>query len=120
MMILYCDNVIFATKQEFKHIPGEIMDKLTEAGLDFDQEDTGTINTFLGIDLDPVDSTTLKMLQKCLTQRIIDALSLTDSAPKPTPSANILGKNEDEPLFGNKSFNYRSILGMMHYLTGNT
>jgi hypothetical protein len=60
------------------------------------------------------------MSQKRLTQRIINALSLADSAPKPTPSASILGKQEDEPLFDNKSFNYRSVLGMMHYLTGNT
>ena len=96
------------------------MDTSKEDGLDFDREDTGTINTYLGIDLDPIDSTTLKMLQKCLTQCIIDALLLADSAPKPTPSASILGKHEGKPLFDNKSFNYRSILGMMHYLTGNT
>ena len=120
MMILYCDDVIFATKQENKHVPGEIMDKLKLAGLDFDREDTGTINTYLGIDLDPVDPTTLKMSQRRLTQRIIDALNLGDSAPKPTPSASILGKHEDEPLFDNKAFNYRSVLGMLHYLTGNT
>ena len=120
MLILYCDDLIFACKKENKHVPGEIMDKLKADNFDFDREDHGDINTYLGIDLDPIDSNTLKMSQTRLIQRIITALNLGNASPKLTPSAHILGKHEDEPLFDNVQFNYRSVLGMMHYLTGNT
>jgi hypothetical protein len=120
MIIAYCDDLILATKQENKHITSEITDHLAKQGFDFDREDTGDINTYLGIDLEQVDSNTLKMSQGRLIQRVIAALNLGTAAPKPTPAAHILGRHEDEPFFDNEQFNYRSVLGMMHYLTGNT
>jgi hypothetical protein len=52
--------------KENNRVPGEIMDRLKSDGFDVDRENTGNINTYLGIDLEPIDSNTLKTSQSRL------------------------------------------------------
>ena len=89
-------------------------------GFDFDREDAGTIDTYLGIDIEHIDDKTLKLSQRNLTMRILAAMNLENSGEADTPASCILEKHEDAPDFDNKQFNYRSVIGMLLYLGNNT
>ena len=118
MIILYTDDLIFGVRDT--KVATDVMDLLANDGFAFDREDTGTIDTYLGIDIEHIDESTIKLSQRNLTQRIIDALHLETAANKDTPASGILTPAEDEPDFDQVAFNYRSVIGMLLYLTGNT
>jgi hypothetical protein len=77
---------------------------------------------FLGIDLKYHENGSIEMLQIGLIERIITALGLEDdvSQGQRTPTAmDPLGSDKDGEPFS-ESFNYRSVVGMMQYLSSNS
>ena len=61
----------------------------------------------------------VKLTQKGLTKRIIEALQVEDLPPVSTPADSVLGKDLDgDPP--NCTFNYASVIGMLWYLYGHS
>jgi hypothetical protein len=74
----------------------------------------------LGVHVDRLDDGSIKLTQKGLIQRIIDALNIDHLPSKQTPSAlGVLGADKDgEP--SNGTFSYASVVGMLGYLQANS
>lgn len=59
------------------------------------------------------------MSQPGLIDRILETMCLKEAAPKETPATSPLGKCTDSPQ-PSGAINYRSVVGMLMYLVGNT
>jgi hypothetical protein len=113
--ILYVDDGIFFSKDD------QVMDAiLTQLGKDFDVEVQGDFAGYLGVEIDAQPDGSLHLKQTGLIDRILDALGLDkDSTAKDTPATETLGRDEHgSPCVGD--FNYRSVNGMLMYLSGTT
>ena len=80
----------------------------------------GSFSEFLGIKFEKMPNGAINMTQKGLIQNIIEAAGTTYCNPNWTPvSSTPLGSNPyGEPM--DEAWNYRSIIGMLLYLTTNT
>jgi hypothetical protein len=81
-------------------------------GMVLDEEDD--VAGFLGVHIERSQDQ-IKLTQKGLTQRIVDALQVNDLPAVSTPADIVLGKDIDGDS-PNCSFNYASVVGMMWYL----
>jgi hypothetical protein len=115
ILLQYVDDcLLFAQKDVDIDEMLEKMDK--EQHLVFEQEQS--VAGFLGIQIEHKDGY-IKMTQKGLIKRIIEALQIEDLPPVATPSDKVLSKDLDgDPP--NCAFNYASVVGMIGYLQGNT
>ncbi|KAI2513916.1 hypothetical protein MHU86_300 [Fragilaria crotonensis] len=117
MIVLYVDDlgIAYSNKKDLD----KLFQDLTDLGLEFTRE--GTFTDFLGIKFvkDEV-SNTVTLTQKGLIQKIIKATGLQDCNPNHTPAMQAcLGIDPDgEPM--DEFWNYRSIVGMLLYLSTNT
>ncbi len=79
----------------------------------------GSLTDFLGVNIDRQEDGMIKLLQPKLIEQILQDLWLTDNnvQAKPTPAASskLITRHQDSRPFDN-SFNYRSVIGKMHYL----
>jgi hypothetical protein len=83
-----------------------------------DLEKESDVAGFLGVHLERKDGS-VKMTQKGLTARIIDALGVRDATIVHTPATAPLPMDEKgDPVHGN--FNYASVVGMLQYLQAHT
>ena len=75
---------------------------------------------FLGVHIDRRSDGTIKLTQKGLIKRIVDALNISHLPPKKTPAKlGVLASDpEGDPPDG--TFSYPSVLGMMGYLQANS
>ena len=100
----------------------EIVDKLIQQlrNLGFTLTMEGSFSEYLGIHYDWKDSDTLEMTQQGLIQKIIDATGMGECNPNRTPSTKegLSSDENGEPM--TDSWNYRSVIGMMLYLSTNT
>ena len=81
----------------------------------------GTFSEFLGIKFEKnLDDESINMTQKGLINKIIETIGMTDCNPNWTQASTTpLGTNPGgEPM--DELWNYRSIIGMLLYLTTNT
>jgi hypothetical protein len=79
-----------------------------------------TVGTFLGIDIHHTANGFLELTQQGLTNKIITACGLQDqSAKHSTPANSILTDDIDSPAHEHH-WNYRSIIGMLTYLSSST
>ncbi|KAI2492247.1 hypothetical protein MHU86_22311 [Fragilaria crotonensis] len=117
MIVLYVDDlgIAYSNKKDLD----KLFQDLTDLGLEFTRE--GTFTDFLGIKFvkDEV-ANTVTLTQKGLIQKIIKATGLQDCNPNHTPAMQAcLGIDPDgEPM--DEFWNYRSIVGMLLYLSTNT
>jgi hypothetical protein len=114
--LVYVDDTLcFSPKQE--HI-ADILLKLKANGLDLNiEEDTAD---FFGVHVGKNPNGSIELTQIGLTDRIISTLGLEQdkSTGKSTPSEyGCLGTNADDDVC-DETFNYRSVAGMMQYLSG--
>ena len=88
-------------------------------GLNFTKE--GSFTNFLGIKFKKDDvKGTLTLTQKGLIQKIKDATGMSESNYNWTPASQVaLGTDPDGPAM-NETWSYRSIVGMLLYLSTNT
>jgi hypothetical protein len=117
MIVLYVDDlgIAYSNKEDLE----KLFQDLTELGLEFTRE--GTFTDFLGIKFVKDEaSNTITLTQKGLIQKIIKATGLQNCNPNNTPALQAcLGIDPDgEPM--DEFWNYRSIVGMLLYLSTNT
>jgi hypothetical protein len=93
---------------------------MRKAGLILDFEsDSGSIANYLESQIQEEDDGTLLLMQSGLIDRILEAMVLKNANPKDTPATEAVGANKQSPSFNGK-YNYRSVIGMMMYLTSST
>jgi hypothetical protein len=83
-------------------------------------EEESLVEGFLGVDISRDDvSGTVTLTQEGLTDRVIEALGISDLPSVETPADCILHKDEQgDPATGD--FNYASVIGMIWYLYGHS
>ena len=114
--VVYVDDCLFfSSKQEYVN---EVIESLRkDMTLTIEGND---IAKFLGINYTKQDANTYNLSQSGLTQKVINAVGLSNCKPDQTPAAEIpLSSQEDSPPF-EESWNYRSVVGMFMYLANQT
>ena len=117
MVVLYVDDLGIAYRDQ--NDLDKLFANLEAKGLSFTRE--GTFTDFLGINFTR-DATngTLTLTQKGLIQKIKEATGMSDSNYNWTPAAQAaLGIDPDGPPM-TETWSYRSIVGMLLYLSTNT
>ena len=117
IVLVYCDDtLLFSPKAEYIE---ETIQDLTEADLELNVEDS--VAGFLGVHIERNDADgSIKLTQKGLIKRIIEALGVGSHPIKHTPAtAEPLVKDEfGDPPDG--SYSYPSVIGMLQYLQGHS
>ncbi|CAJ1969020.1 unnamed protein product [Cylindrotheca closterium] len=115
--LVYVDNTLFfSPKEEYIN---EAIESLNSQGVAVEIEDS--VAGFLGVHIKRDESNkTIKLKQKGLTERIIEALNIDHEPQKHTPPLKEpLGKDKNgDPANG--SFSYASVIGMALYLCGHS
>ena len=109
--LTYVDDTLwFSPKQEYID---EAMNKLRDVGMDLEKEDD--VAGFLGVHMER-QGDNIKLTQKGLTRRIIEALGVDKTGKtQNTPAKEPLAMDpEGDPPNGNYSF--PSVIGMLQYL----
>jgi hypothetical protein len=118
IIINWVDDQLILTKDPMVAL--EVVESMRSAGLILDIESQqGSIANYLGIQIQEQDDGTLLLTQSGLVERVLEAIDLKDANPKDTPASEALGSNKDSPTFDGK-YNYRSVIGMIMYLTSST
>ena len=116
ILVQYVDDCgIAAPKQE---IIDKFVEDLRKKGFELTQE--GSFSEFLGIKFDKRKDGSIEMTQKGLIKKVLAAANMTDCNPAKLPgSVQPIGSDKDgKPM--NETWNYRAIIGMLLYLSGNT
>lgn len=116
LIVIYVDDVIIASKQEAS------INKLIESlKTDSSFTDDGELSSFLGIDVARDEANgTFTLKQAGLTERVISTLGLADGNPNYVPAiAEALGSDPDGPPM-KETWDYRSVVGMLLYLSNNS
>ena len=80
----------------------------------------GSFSEFLGIKFNKLDNGDIECTQKGLIQKILKTANMTDCNPNHTPTLTTsLGKHPEAPSM-KEEWSYRSIVGMLLYLSTNT
>jgi len=116
IIIVYVDDMGVAAASD--KLIDDLVDFLRSKGLDLQRE--GNFQDFLGIRFTDLPDGSTHMTQAGLINKIIEATGMTDCNPNKTPTQKAsLGKDPDgEPM--DRTFDYRSVVGMLLYLSGNT
>jgi hypothetical protein len=114
--LVYVDDTLFFSP-DLKNID-DLLRRLEDSKqMQFNIEDE--VAGFLGVNIDRSQDGTVKLSQKGLIDRIIEALHIDDLPAVKTPADSCLGKDPDgDPAYGD--FNYASVIGMLWYLYGHS
>ena len=95
----------------------ELIDQLKNLGFELKKE--GNFNEFLGIKLEKRSDNSIELTQTGLIDKILQTTNMVNCNPNRIPAKGPLGSDpEGEPM--DESWNYRSIVGMLLYLSTNT
>ena len=116
MLVVYVDDVGISAKR--KEDVDAMVQRLKKKGFELTRE--GSFSEFLGIKFEKLADGSINMTQKGLINKIIETAGMTNCNPNWTPASTTpLGIDPDgEPM--DETWNYRSIIGMLLYLTTNT
>jgi hypothetical protein len=116
MVICYVDDLGLQSPR--KNIINDLIETLEKKGFQLTRE--GSFTEYLGIQYHHHENGTISMTQTGLIQKIIDATGMQDCNSNRTPATKeALGSDiEGEPMVD--EWNYRSVIGMMLYLSTNT
>ena len=116
IVICYVDDL--GIQAPTKDIVDQLIKQLRDKGFDLTFE--GTFSEYLGIQYTTVSDNEIKMTQEGLIKKIIEATGLEECSSNKTPSTKeALGSDIDgEPM--TDEWNYRSVIGMLLYLSTNT
>ena len=115
MIVVFVDDCAISYRSESDYT--KLIQDLRN--LSFELTEEGEFSKFLGINF-AYKNNTIHMTQTGLIDRIASATGLTDSNPNHTPtSQESLGKDLDGPPMTD-TWSYRSIVGMLLYLSTNT
>ena len=116
LIVVYVDDLGVAAPTS-EHID-ELVEDLKNRGFSLTQE--GNFSEFLGIKFNHLDNRDIECTQKGLIKKILEAAQMTECHANFLPTATTaLGKYPDDPPF-DENWSYRSIVGMMLYLSTNT
>jgi hypothetical protein len=118
-LIIICHVDDLGIQSPKKEVIDELLDALQKKGFQLTRE--GTFSEYLGIQYTHNDKNgSINMTQEGLIQKIIEATGMEDCNPNHTPAIkDALGSDPDgEPM--TDSWSYRSIVGMLLYLSTNT
>ena len=115
--LVYVDDTLFyAPKEEYIQ---EAIEKLEKRGMEMTIEDS--VAGFLGVHIERNESNqSIKLTQKGLIKRIVEALDISDLPPKKTPATYdplVIDKDGDPP---DGKYSYASVVGMLLYLSGHS
>ena len=116
MLVVYVDDIGISAKR--KQDVDEMVERLKKRGFELTCE--GSFSEFLDIKFEKMPDGAINITQKGLIQKIIKIAGMSDCNPNWTPASTTpLGTDpKGEPM--DKLWNYRSIIGMLLYLTTNT
>jgi hypothetical protein len=117
MLVIYVDDVGIAAK--YQKDVDSLVQRLMDQGFKLTRE--GTFSEFLGIKFEKnFEDNSINMTQKGLIRKIIATAGMEECNPNWTPASTTpLGIDPDgEPM--DEKWSYRSIVGMLLYLTTNT
>ncbi len=115
VLIVYVDDCLLFAKTD------AILDNLiTSLQSDFNLTTQGDVGAFLGVDIQHNPDGHLELIQPGLIQKIISLCGLeTESNAHKTPATSILHADLDGPD-REQQWNYRTIIGMLTYLSTST
>ena len=116
IVICYVDDL--GIQAPNKEIVDELITQLKKKGFDLTLE--GSFSEYLGIQYTKVSDTKIKMTQEGLIKKIMEATGMLDCNSNKTPTTKeALGSDElGQPM--EDPWNYRSVIGMLLYLSTNT
>lgn len=113
--LVYVDDTLFFSPDP-KYIE-EAIEKLRARGMELEPEDS--VAGFLGVHIDRDERNgTIKLTQKGLIKRIIEALGVTKGIHTPTTTDALPIDAEGDPP--DQTYNYASVVGMLLYLSGHS
>jgi len=115
ILVSYVDDAILVGPD--KAVVEAVLTGLRDLKLDFDR--MGDLSAYLGVKIDRLGDGSIKLSQPHLIDSVIAAMGLSDASSKPTPASRTLGKCLDSPKYSG-DFNYRSVVGMLLYLSNNS
>ena len=115
ILCLYVDDAILHARDDA--VLEEVLTAIDKAGYAFSRDET--FSSYLGVLVEHMADGTKKLSQPGLTKQLLEMMGLTDCNPAKTPIAGPLFPHAESPRHEG-SFNYRSALGMLMYLTNNT
>ena len=116
-VIFYVDDAGIAAKT--KAIANNFIARMRDKGFEITPQ--GSFTEYLGIKYAKDEDGTITLTQPFLIQKIFTATGLQDANPNWTPaSTEALGKDPDASSVWEETWNYRSVVGMLLYLSTNT
>jgi histone deacetylase 1/2 len=115
IFVAYVDDGIFVSHNQ--QVADSVIKSLEDDGFDLTRE--GDLAAYLGVKIEYQDDGSMNLSQPALIQRIISALGLEEANGCKTPAERAIGRELDSPP-ATRSFNYRSLIGMLLYLGNNT
>jgi hypothetical protein len=115
--VLYVDDTLFFAKDNKK------VDKTISAleALGFKLTDEGDVDAFLGVKVEDLPQNKIKMSQPNLINRILDLLGLKEESKQhKTPAVSPPLHDHENGAPREKTWSYRSAIGMLTYLSRNT
>ena len=118
IIIMYVDDCVIITKSEGE--ADKIMEEIKRQGLKLTDE--GTMETYLGIQIEKQEGGDFTLSQPFLIDRIIESIrGMKDANPSKTPASSTIILTKDLEGEGKKEqWNYRSVIGMLNYLVNCT
>jgi hypothetical protein len=116
IVICYVDDLGLQVPK--KEIADQLIDSLKKKGFELTRE--GSFTEYLGIQYDHLDDGGISMTQTGLIQKLLEATGMQECNSNRTPTTReALGSDPDgEPM--QDTWNYRSVVGMLLYLSTNT
>ena len=116
LLILFVDDLGICYKS--KQVLEELLNAIKDKGYHFTRQES--FNEYLGIKYEELADGSIKMTQPGLIKKIIAAMNMQQCNPCDNPTLQqALGSHPDSPAMTD-AWNYRSIVGMMLYLSDNT
>ena len=101
-----------------KDIVDTFIKALEEKGFELTRK--GSFSEYLGIQYETVSDGSIVMKQTGLIEKIIDTTDMKDCNPNKTPTTKEALPSDPEGEDMDESWNYRSVVGMLLYLSSNT
>ena len=120
IILVYVDDCVLVSRSS--DVIKNFIDSLTNGPENFSFTDEGSMDKYLGVDIQKLEGKEFILRQPFLIQRILEALSID---PKMTNKRSVpvvgplLSKDQDGPP-RKAEWSYRSVIGMLGYLQGTT
>ena len=116
IVISYVDDL--GIQSPSKQVVDEFIAALEKKGFELTRE--GSFSEYLGIQYESCDDGSISMTQSGLVEKILEATSMQDCNPNKTPTTKEALAIDPDGEDMNETWSYRSVVGMLLYLSTNT